>query len=545
MTASDTANVVATRTPGIELTKSATPNNVTAAGQVITYSFLVTNTGNVTSPAISVSDPLPGLSPISCPGTTLAPVGRHDLHRHLHGDAGRHRRRRDRQPGDRLVDAAGGVVGPVTDTDADTVTTTQAPAIQVTKSAAPSTVNAANQTVTYSFLVTNTGNVTLTGIIVSDPLPGLGSISCPGTSLSPGGSMTCTAAYMTTQADVDAGQIVNTATVTGHPQSGPPVGDSDTLTLPIDRSPSVSLAKSVNPATLLAANQTVSYSFLVTNTGNVTLSGIAIADPLPGLTRLSCPTSVLLPGASTTCTASKVVNQAEFDAVTLVNTATVSANAPDASIVGDTSTATVTANHAPSIALTKTANPTVLSAANQTIAYTFQVVNTGNVTLSGIAISDGLPGLTAISCPATTLLPNDLMTCTASKLVSQTEFDTGQIANSATVTGQSPDATEVDATDDGNRHRSRGAGDQPRQVGVAQQRHGGRSDGDVLVRGAQRGQRHTDRHQRRRSDGRHDASELPGHDLAARRQHDVHRQLRQRRRRHGPGSHRQHRGRLG
>ena len=68
------------------------------------------------------------------------------------------------------------------------------------------------------FLVTNTGNVTLTGVTVDDPL--VGPVSCPVTTLAPGASTTCTATYTLTQADVDAGTVDNTATVTGTPPTG-------------------------------------------------------------------------------------------------------------------------------------------------------------------------------------------------------------------------------------------------------------------------------------------------------------------------------------
>ena len=48
------------------------------------------------------------------------------------------------------------------------------------------------------------------------------------------------------------------------------------------------------------AGDTIAYRFLVTNTGSVTLTGIAITDPkVPAIT---CPATTLAPGASTTCT---------------------------------------------------------------------------------------------------------------------------------------------------------------------------------------------------------------------------------------------------
>ena len=61
-------------------------------------------------------------------------------------------------------------------------------------------------------MVTNTGNVDLVNVAVTDPLLG-GAVSCPQTTLSPGESMTCSAGYTVTQVDLDTGQIANTATV--------------------------------------------------------------------------------------------------------------------------------------------------------------------------------------------------------------------------------------------------------------------------------------------------------------------------------------------
>ncbi|MEE8523415.1 MAG: hypothetical protein V3T72_05750, partial [Thermoanaerobaculia bacterium] len=89
--------------------------------------------------------------------------------------------------------------------------------------------------INYSFEITNTGGATLTDVTVDDPL--VASVSCPGghpiPSLSPGTTVTCTAVYAITQADVDAGVRDNTATVSGDDQAIPVTGqDSHSESIP-------------------------------------------------------------------------------------------------------------------------------------------------------------------------------------------------------------------------------------------------------------------------------------------------------------------------
>ncbi|MCW1060953.1 hypothetical protein OJ593_10610, partial [Streptococcus anginosus] len=79
--------------------------------------------------------------------------------------------------------------------------------------------------------VSNSGNVTLSGVVVSDPLLGgeLGTI----TTLAPGASQRVTGTYTLTQADVDRGSLENTATATGTDPHGTAVTASDSATVSI------------------------------------------------------------------------------------------------------------------------------------------------------------------------------------------------------------------------------------------------------------------------------------------------------------------------
>ena len=166
---------------------------------------------------------------------------------------------------------------------------------------------------TYSYKVTNTGNVTLDPVTVTDPMAGLSPISCPATSLAPWVSETCTATYTTTQADVDRGLSENTGTATGTPPSGPPVTAQSSVCIPACRYPSIASKKTASIKSYSAPGTLVTYSYKVTNTGNVTLDPVTVTDPMAGLSPISCPATSLAPWVSETCTATYTTTQADVD----------------------------------------------------------------------------------------------------------------------------------------------------------------------------------------------------------------------------------------
>jgi hypothetical protein len=100
------------------------------------------------------------------------------------------------------------------------------------KSASVTSYSASGSPITYSFLVTNTGNVTLTAVSVTDPHVGLSAISCLSTSLAPGAAETCTATYTVTPADISTGSITNTASASGKsPSGGSVASNSSSVTI--------------------------------------------------------------------------------------------------------------------------------------------------------------------------------------------------------------------------------------------------------------------------------------------------------------------------
>ena len=165
----------------------------------------------------------------------------------------------------------------------------------------------AGNTVTWTYVVTNTGQTDLTGITVTDS--DIGPISCPVDTLAPGASTTCTATGVAT-----AGQYANEGTATGTDPLGATHDDTDpshyygTVTGGIDIEKATNGVDADTPTgPMIPAGNTVTWTYVVTNTTNVDLTGITVTDSDIG--PISCPVDTLAPGASTTCTATRRRNR--------------------------------------------------------------------------------------------------------------------------------------------------------------------------------------------------------------------------------------------
>ena len=201
-----------------------------------------------------------------------------------------------------------------------------------------------NDTISYTITATNGGNETLTEVTLDDPMVTIPAASYewpdskhPGQLLA-GESVTATATYSITQADIDAGTVRNTATasatsVDGDEIASDPNDPRSSTDTEIGRVPGLSLAKSATPESVTEVGDVISYRFKVTNTGNVTVTGLSVEDvpdaPAGPLTEgPDCPVTTLAPGATTTCTGSYKVTQQDLDHGAIDDTATASADPP-------------------------------------------------------------------------------------------------------------------------------------------------------------------------------------------------------------------------
>lgn len=191
--------------------------------------------------------------------------------------------------------------------------------------------------VEWSFTLTNTGNVTLDGIRLHDELEGLQSIvwgQWPGDDfvLRPGESVTATAGYALTQADVDAGFVENVADSDGKTPGAREVpSNEDDARVQYASASAISLVKKTNeveydsaPGAQLQIGGDVSWSYEVANTGDTTLVDVKLVDDQEGV--IPAPDGfdgVLDPGESVTYTAKGVASEGEYH-----NVAVVTAEAP-------------------------------------------------------------------------------------------------------------------------------------------------------------------------------------------------------------------------
>lgn len=311
----------------------------------------------------------------------------------------------------------------------------------------------------YQYLLTNTGTVTLIGngtgglFTVSDDRA---TVTCPPTptGLAPNASITCTATHTVTQADLDSGFIINTATAHGLYGSTPVTSNQDTQTATATQSPALTLAKSIiigNPYT--AAGETITYRYQITNSGNVTLSGngtggrFTVSDDhigTPPGTAFTCGTATTLaPGASITCTASYTVLQTDVDNGSVTNIATAYGLFNGNLITSNQDTKTASAGQSSDLTLSKTINSgNPFRAPGDVVEYSYLLTNNGNVTLTGngtggvFTITDdhiGIPAGTPFDCgTVTSLAPGESVSCVASYTITQSDRDNESVTNRAT-----------------------------------------------------------------------------------------------------------------
>jgi uncharacterized repeat protein (TIGR01451 family) len=340
--------------------------------------------------------------------------------------------------------------------------TPQTPAIAITKNPKSQTI-ASGATATWTIVVTNTGNVTLTNVHVVDPI----APDCVKTSaqipalasMAPGASVT----YNCSLGNITA-NLTNVATDIGTPPSGPDVSATDSAQVivtppftppvtpkPTPTHPAIDIVK--DPKTQeVAHGGTATWKITVTNTGDVTLTDVTVTDPLATGCNRNLGTLGVGQSKSYHCT--------KPNADPFTNVATATGKPPTGANVSAKDHADVTAPFLPpqhprigttknpktQTVTTELVTKTTSTGANQTTvtygtaSFKITVTNTGDVTLHSVRVTD--PMSPNCNHGLGVLTPGQTKSYTCDK-----PAVTANYTNVETATGISPKGVHVHATD--------------------------------------------------------------------------------------------------
>ena len=272
------------------------------------------------------------------------------------------------------------------DFDTAIVTVTDvAPSIVVTKSATPSSVSELGGAVTFAVSVHNTSIEAVTLTSLADDV--FGNLNGKG-SCATGGVIAVDATYACEFGATLSGQPAaahhNTATAVVVDDDDTTATDDDDETVTFnDVLPGINVEKSPS-APIVVAGDTVTYTYVVTNTGGEPLANVTIDDD-------KCPTVTFVGGDANDDNKLDVAETWTYActqaiSVNTTNVVTVTGDDDDGNTATDDDTATVLVIK-PSIEVDKSAN---VAAANvgQTVTYSYKVTNPGDDPLSDITVLD-------------------------------------------------------------------------------------------------------------------------------------------------------------
>jgi plastocyanin len=409
-------------TNGVDTSVSPPPN--IKLGDPVSWTYQVTNIGLYTITGLAVTDSDETLV-ISCPGSMLEPDESMTCSASGTAKAGVYT---NTGYAEGTPEGLEGIVGEVGDSDESGYFGVE-PLIEITKTTndedaktAPGVMIKVGETVAWRYEITNTGNVDLTDVSLVDDQEG--PITCPATSLAVGITMTCSA-----QGTAIAGQYVNNATVTANtsPVEFGPVTDSDrshyfgyTLSLDLVKRTNGQLVEAP-PGPELEVGSTVTWTYEVTNTSNVDLTGVSVVDDQEG--PITCPATSLAVGITMTCSAQGTAIAGQY-----TNNATVTANTSPVEFGPVTdSDRSYYFGYTLSLDLVKRTNGQLVEAppgpeleVGSAVTWTYEVTNTSNVPLADIEIEDDMEG--TITCPLGELGIGQSITCSTTGTVADGEY---------------------------------------------------------------------------------------------------------------------------
>ena len=199
--------------------------------------------------------------------------------------------------------------------------------LTLTISASPTSYEQVGQQITYTYVIKNSGNTTLSPdqFKVTDSLISTTPFNCgnAGTTLASNATVTCSAVHTITEAELNAATITNLATA-----SGGGAGSSSPANFTINKGiKALTLTTTANPTTYNQVGQQVIFTYVFKNsgTGNLGPAQFIINDNLISPTAFNCGDAnvSLTPGATSTCSAAYTVKQEDLGVASLTSVATV------------------------------------------------------------------------------------------------------------------------------------------------------------------------------------------------------------------------------
>jgi uncharacterized repeat protein (TIGR01451 family) len=375
-------------TPRIAVTQSCPPNP-TSVGGLLTYTGTVANTGDVVLTNVVVLNDHTGSTPVFtiaalAPGIVAAFSGSYTV------------------PADGACFTTSTVTANgngrcsgtlVSATASATCPLLTRPAIKVTQ-VCPPTPTPEGGTLTFTGTVQNTGNITLTNVVVFNDRSGTTPVFSTA-SLAPGASATFTGSYTV---PLDCCTASSTVTASGKDIcTGAVVTDTSTSTCPVLTSPKIVVTK-VCPTTSLEPGQLLRYSGTVSNAGNISLIDVTVVNNLSGDTAPVVGPITLAPGETISFVSSYVVPP-DFCGID-----TVTARGVDDCTrlaVTDSVTTICPIITSPRIAVTQRCPPDPTPRGGLHV-FTGTVSNPGNVTLTNVFVVSSQPAPdTAVVGPIT------------------------------------------------------------------------------------------------------------------------------------------------
>jgi uncharacterized repeat protein (TIGR01451 family) len=374
VTNSASMNCLITTTPLIAVTL-ACPVNPASLGGLVAYSGTVSNAGNVALTNVVVLNNLSGSTPVFTIATLPPGI--------VASFTGSYVARSDCASMSTVTATGRSTCGVlVTSAASASCSIITTPAIVVTQ-LCPTNPVLPGGILTYSGTVSNAGNVLLTNIIVIDNQPASNTLIFTSAMLPPGATTNFTGSY---QVPLNCCTVWSTVEASGQGCAGPPVTNAATSACNVFTAPNIVVSR-VCPSIPLQPGDLLTYSGMVSNAGNITLTGVTVVDSEPANNSPVLGPITLAPGEFATYIGSYIVPP------DLCGGDTVTASGLDACgfVTASNKVTTICPIiSSPAINVFKNC-PSLPTPRGGLYSYTGSVSNSGNVTLVRVFVVDSQP----------------------------------------------------------------------------------------------------------------------------------------------------------